>query len=96
MFDFKVKRWAEYHDLLGPFQRRLSGFGLTLMVIFYLQQIGIVPNLQVDYNSTFNTNKSVLGKVAYDFSRHVIFRHILILAKPYRVRELNGPKHQEF
>ena len=72
MFNFQVKRWAEHHDLLGPFQRKLSGFGLTLMVIFYLQQTGIVPNLQVDYNSTFNTNRSVIGRVAYDFSRQVM------------------------
>ncbi len=43
-----LKRWASYNMLLGTMARRLSGFGLMLMLIFYLQQRHPHPDQVVD------------------------------------------------
>lgn len=41
-----VKRWAKRRNINDSSRDTLSSFAYTLMVVFYLQQRGVVPNLQ--------------------------------------------------
>ena len=78
---FQVKKWAEHHRLVGSYEHRLSGSGLALLVIFFLQRAGVVPVLQEVYPTKFGTLQPIIGKLSYDFSRQVKTVHVVTLSK---------------
>jgi DNA polymerase sigma len=41
-----VKKWAKDHQICSAAEDRLSSYAWTLLAIFYLQQIRMIPNLQ--------------------------------------------------
>lgn len=65
-----VKSWAKHHDLLGTYNKRLSGYGLILMLIFYLQQLKVLPCLQQEHVVEFNKWVCVMDHLEYKFQAH--------------------------
>lgn len=41
-----VKKWAKDHEICSAAEERLSSYAWTVLAIFYLQQIRMMPNLQ--------------------------------------------------
>ena len=66
-----MKAWAKHHDLVESRFQRLSSSALAFMVLFFLQQKGVIPVLQKEYPSEFDPNKSVSESMSFDFSRQV-------------------------
>lgn len=76
-----LKTWADFHVLLGTRHKRLSGYSLALMLLFYLQRtpIPVVPVLQRHYPNAFGHQVPVIEHLNYTFKvRMVDVLHFLL------------------
>jgi DNA polymerase sigma len=48
-----AKNWAGHHTMLGTRHKRLNGYGMALLVIFYLQSKKVVPSLIKEWPKEF-------------------------------------------
>ena len=69
-----LKRWASYNMLLGTMARRLSGFGVMLLLIFFLQQSfdghpPVLPCLQEEFSHYFSDSVRKFKHLDYNFSK---------------------------
>ena len=64
-----LKKWAEFHLLLGTRHKRLSGYSLALMLIFYLQRtsVPVLPVLQKIHPKEFGLETPIVQKLNYTF-----------------------------
>ena len=62
-----IKHWAKHHCLLDTLCQRLNGYGIVLLVIFYLQGEKALPVLQQYDETVFNTWIPVIRQLDYDY-----------------------------
>ena len=67
-----VKAWALTNGLTGPIDMKLSGYGLALMVIFFLQSCDppVLPVWQEKHPEDFATYASVIRHLEYNYRGH--------------------------
>ncbi len=60
-----VKKWAANRDLLGTWNKKLCGYAVVLMVVFYLQVEEFLPCLQEFYPEMYSSSSKVTEHLRY-------------------------------